>query len=83
MEDDDQDPRVLGWVHRHTELLWALIGVVFLVYGASAIVQWHNGVLGTDYANVISSVGGIVAAIAAGILALRGLRERRRAGDDD
>ncbi|AMM20966.1 hypothetical protein AX769_13525 [Frondihabitans sp. PAMC 28766] len=82
-EDDDQDPRVLGWVHRHTELLWVLIGVVFLIYGVNAIVQLAGGVVGPDYSNVISSFGGVIAAIVAGILALRGRAERRRAGDDD
>jgi hypothetical protein len=82
MKDDDE-PRVLGWVHRHTELLWAVIGLVFLLYGISAFVQLQRGVVGVDYANVISSVGGVVAAIVAGILAIRGVVERRRSGDDE
>ena len=80
---DDDEPRVLGWVHRHTELLWGVIGVVFLIYGASAFVQWQKGVVGVDYSNVISTFGGIVAFVAASVLAIRGVRERRRSDDDD
>ncbi|GAA4667146.1 hypothetical protein [Frondihabitans cladoniiphilus] len=81
MEDDD--PRVLGWVHRHTALLWAIIGVIFLVYGISAISQVSRGVVGPDHSNVISSFGGIIAAIVCGILALRWRAERRRSNDND
>lgn len=80
---DDDEPRVLGWVHRHTELLWGVISLVFLLYGISAFVQLQHGVVGVDYSNVISTVGGVVAAIVAAILAVRGLRERRRSGDDE
>ncbi|RKR73995.1 hypothetical protein [Frondihabitans australicus] len=83
MEDDDREPRVLAWVHRHTDLLWAVIGLVFLIYGISAFVQLRQGVVGVDYANVISSFGGVIAAVVAWILAVRGALERRRSGDDE
>ena len=80
---DDDEPRVLGWVHRHTNLLWSVIGLIFLIYGINALVMWHAGTVGPDYSNVISTFGGIIAAIAAAVLAVRGARERRRAGDDE
>jgi hypothetical protein len=80
---DEKEPRFAGWVHRHTELVWAALGVVFVIYGISALVNVTQGVLGIDYANVISTFGGFIAAIVAGILALRTRREKRNSPDAD
>lgn len=81
--NDEKEPRFAGWVHRHTELVWAALAVVFVIYAISALVNVSRGVVGVDYANVISTFGGFIAAIAAGVFAVRTRREKRNSPDAD
>lgn len=81
--DDERQPGFAGWAHRHTELVWAALAVVFVIYAVSALVNVTRGVLGTDYSNVISTFGGFIAAIVAAVLAVRTRREKRSSPDAD
>ena len=83
MEDtDERDPRFAGWLHRHADLVWYALCVVFVIYAVTAFVNVQRGVLGPDHSNVISTFGGIIAAIAAGIIGVRTRRNNRNADDD-
>lgn len=81
--DDDREPRFAGWVHRHTELVWGVLALVFAGYGVSAAINVAHGVAGPDHSNWISTVGGLLAAVAAAVLGLRARREKRDSPDDD
>lgn len=55
-------------MHNHTEVIWGALCIIFLIYAASSFVHLENGELGTDAFNVIGVFGGVLAAIAAGII---------------
>jgi hypothetical protein len=77
-EEDEKEPRVSGWVHNHTELVWAALAIVFLIYAATSFFNLAHGVLGPDDSNIIGVFGGVLAAIAGAILCATTVRRKRR-----
>jgi hypothetical protein len=66
------------------EALWGALCIVFLIYAATAFVHLQRGELGPDAANVIGVFGGIIAAVAAGIISVVTMvRKRRTRGESD
>ncbi len=81
-EHEEKEPRFSGWLHRHAELVWAALAVVFLLYAATALVNLGHGVLGPDDSNVIGLFGGVIAAVAGAILCATTVARKRRTGGD-
>jgi hypothetical protein len=82
-DTDDAEPRISGWLQRRADLVWYALGVVFVLYGVTALVHLVGGVRGPDDANVISTFGGFIAGIAALVVGLRTARDDRDAPEDD
>lgn len=81
--DPDEQPGGLGgWVSRHAEVVWGALCIVFLIYAATAFVNLQRGVFGPDDSNVIGVIGGIVAAIAAGIICVVTIVRKRRSREE-
>lgn len=78
-EEDESEPRISGWLHRHVEVVFLALFLVFLGYAASAYLDLKRGQLGPDDANVIGVLGGIAAAIAAGICCTVTVLRKRKA----
>jgi hypothetical protein len=81
--DDEREGRISGWIHRHAELVWYALAIVFVIYGATALVNLSRGVVGPDHSNLISTFGGIIAGTAAAIIGWRTARDKKRADDDE
>lgn len=82
-EPDEREGRVSGWLQRHADLVWYALGVVFLIYGITALVHLVQGVAGPDDSNVISTVGGFAAGIAGIVVGRRTARDRREHPDEE
>jgi hypothetical protein len=80
---DDHDHRISGWLQRHSELVWYALGIVFFVYGISALFNLLRGVPGPDDSNWISTFGGFIAAVAGLVIGLRASRDKREHPEDD
>jgi uncharacterized membrane protein HdeD (DUF308 family) len=81
MSDDKN--RVSGWLQRHSELVWYALGVVFFIYGITALVNLTRGIAGPDSSNWISTFGGFIAGIAGVILGLRTAKDKREHPEDE
>jgi hypothetical protein len=80
--EEEKEPRVSGWVHRHTELVWGALAIVFLIYAGTAFFNLQRGVVGPDDSNIIGVFGGVIAAIAGAILCATTVARKRRTGGD-
>ena len=80
---DGRESKISDWLQRHAELVWYGLGIVFVIYGISALVNLTHGTPGPDDANVISTFGGFIAGVAAAIIGFRTAREKRNSPDDD
>jgi hypothetical protein len=85
--DDEQQPHgdtegqergLSAWLQRRSDLVWFALAIVFVIYGATALVNLTRGTLGPDDSNIISTFGGFIAGIAALIIGIRTARDHRR-----
>lgn len=76
--DTEQPERGFSaWLQRRADLVWYALGIVFVIYGATALVNLTRGVPGPDDSNIISTFGGFIAGIAALIVGWRTARDHR------